>query len=317
MLSAAGCSNLSLMKNALAVVLALTALSLPSAELKSGPPLRYRVIKDWAQLPKGWNFGECSGVAVDKQDNVWVFNRGPHPVIQFDRNGNMLQAWGEGTVKSSHGIRVDADGNIWGVDVKGHVVIKYNPAGHVLMILGNRQGVPGNNDSKDAFNEPTNLAFAPNGDFFVSDGYVNSRVIKFNKDGEYLAHWGKHGTGDGEFNLVHDVVLDKQGRVYVADRTNQRVQIFDSNGKFLGKWTDIGAPWGLDYVASENAIYMCDGLNNRVVKLNTDGQILGVLGSYGKVPGKFDFAHSIAVDSAGSIYVAEIKNWRVQKFVKE
>src|SRR5262249_53845290 len=227
---------------------------------------------------------------------------------------NFLQAWPDVVIKSSHGISVDAEGNIWCVDVKGHVVIKYNTEGRVLMILGNRQGTPGNNDSHDAFNEPTGVAFGKNGDLYISDGYVNSRVIKFTHDGEYITHWGRKGTGDGEFNLVHDVVLDSKGRVYVADRTNQRVQIFDANGKFLGKWTDIGAPWGLDYVAREDAIYMCDGLNNRIVKLNLEGQVLGVLGSYGKTPGKLDFAHSIAVDSTGAIYVVEIKNWRVQKF---
>ena len=302
------------MKSALA--LCLLPWCLAAADLKSGPPLPHKVIANWAQLPQGWNFGECSGVAVDKQDHVWVYNRGPHPVIEFDKNGNMLQSWGDGTVKVTHGIRVDAGGNVWGVDVKGHVVLKYSPSGRVLMVLGARQGSPGNNDSKDAFNEPTNIAFAPGGDFFISDGYVNQRVIHFNKDGEYLNHWGTKGTGDGQFNLVHDIVRDKQGRLYVADRTNERIQIFDGNGKFLGKWTGIGAPWGLDYVPRENAIYMCDGLNNRVVKLNLEGQILGVLGSYGKAPGKFDFAHSIAVDSEGSIYVAEIKNWRVQKFAK-
>jgi len=219
-------------------------------------------------------------------------------------------------VVSSHGIRVDAAGNIWGVDVKGHVVLKYSRDGRVLMILGSRQGTPGNNDSKDAFNEPTGVTFAPGGDFYVTDGYVNSRVVKFNKDGQYLTHWGRKGTGDGEFNLVHDSALDSAGRLYVADRTNQRVQIFDGNGKFLGKWTDIGSPWGLHYVRGEDAIYMCDGVNNRVVKLNLEGQVLGVLGSYGKIPGRFDFAHNIALDSTGAIYVAEIKNWRVQKFVK-
>jgi DNA-binding beta-propeller fold protein YncE len=304
------------MKSALTLSL-LAVLPAFSAELKSGPSLSYKVVKDWAQLPTGWNFGECSGVAIDRNDNVWVFNRGKHPVIQFDKNGNMLQSWGDGTIVSSHGIRVDPDGNVWGIDVKGHVVIKYSPAGRVLMILGNRQGVAGKNDSKDAFNEPTNIAFEPNGDFYVSDGYVNSRVMKFNRDGEYITHWGEKGTGDGQFNLVHDVVRDARGRLYVADRTNQRVQIFDGTGKFLGKWTNLGSPWGLDYVARENSIYMCDGVNNRVLKLNLEGEIQGVLGSYGKAPGKFDFAHSIGVDSTGAIYVAEIKNWRVQKFVKE
>src|SRR5262249_55836856 len=153
---------------------------------KSGPPLPHKLVKDWAQLPKGWNFGECSGVAVDRFDNVWVFNRGAHPVIEFDQNGKMLQSWGEGLIKSSHGIRVDSDGSVWAVDVKGHVVFKFSPEGRVLMLLGNRQGTPGNNDSKDAFNEPTGVAFTPNGDFYVSDGYVNSRVIKFNRDGEHI-----------------------------------------------------------------------------------------------------------------------------------
>ena len=304
------------MKQVLLLATFVGCLSPLAAELKSGPPLPHKLVKDWAQLPKTWNFGECSGVAVDGNDNVWVFNRGPHPVIQLDRNGKMLQTWGEDLIRSSHGIRVDAQGNVWLVDVKGHVVMKVHPSGRLQMILGARQGTAGSNDSKDAFNQPTGIAFAKNGDFYISDGYVNSRVIKFNAAGEYLTHWGTKGDGDGQFNLVHDVTVDAHGRVYVADRTNGRVQIFDSNGKFLGKWTDVGAPWGLQFVASENAIYMCDGLNNRVVKLNTDGQILGVLGSYGKEPGKFDFAHNIAVDSTGAIYVSEIKNWRVQKFAK-
>ena len=139
-------------------------------------------------------------------------------------------------------------------------------------------------------------------------------MVHYSKDAEYLGQWGRKGTGDGEFDLVHDVAIDKNGRVYVADRTNARVQVFDQEGKFLTKWTNVGTPWGLYYVGRENAIYMCDGVNNRVVKLNLDGQILGVLGSHGKTPGKFDFAHNLAVDSTGAIYVAEIKNWRVQKF---
>jgi DNA-binding beta-propeller fold protein YncE len=297
--------------------LLLPLLAFPTfAELKSGPPLPYHAVPNWAQLPDGWNFGECSGVDVDKDDNVWVFNRGAHPVIQFDKNGRMLQAWKEVPVDSSHSIRVGPDGNIWTIDVKAHRVLKSTPNGRVLMMLGLVGGAAGDNNTKDGFNRPTAVAFAPNGDFFVSDGYVNSRVVKFTAGGDFITQWGQKGTGDGEFNLVHDVALDSAGRVYVADRTNQRVQIFDQNGKFLGKWTDIGAPWGLCYVKRENALYMCDGVNDRIVKLNTDGQILGVLGSHGKTAGKLDFPHNIAVDGSGAIYVAEIKNWRVQKFVK-
>lgn len=296
------------------VILLLILFVFIPTQLKSGPPLPHQLVTDWAKLPVGWNFGEVSGVATDKQDNVWVFNRGLHPVMQFNREGKFLQAWPDIKIIAAHGIRVDAEGNIWLIDVKGHVVIKCNPMGRVLMILGNRQGVAGNNESKDSFNEPTGIAFDKQGNLYISDGYVNARVIKFNKDGEYLTHWGRKGTGDGEFNLVHDVCLDAEERVYVADRTNQRVQIFDKNGKFLGKWTDIGAPWGLTYSAKENCMYMCDGLNNRIVKLSMDGQVLGTLSSYGKAPGKLDFVHNIAVDNTGALYVAEIKNWRVQKF---
>lgn len=297
--------------------LALVILPPVLAQLKTGSPLAHQLVKDWAKLPKGWNFGETSGVATDKQDNVWVFTRGLHPVMQFDRVGKFLQAWPDIKIVSSHGIRVDSAGNVWLIDVKGHVVIKCNAEGRVLMILGNRQGVAGNNDSKDAFNEPTGIAFDREGNLYISDGYINARVIKFNKDGEYLTHWGRKGTGDGEFNLVHDVCLDTQERVYVADRNNQRIQIFDKSGKFLGKWIDIGAPWGLAYAAKENCIYMCDGMNNRIVKLSMEGQVLGTLSGYGKAPGKLDFAHNMAVDSTGALYVAEIKNWRVQKFAAQ
>lgn len=298
----------------LAIAAIVTCVSPLWAALKSGPPLPHKLVANWAKLPKGWNFGECSGVAVDREDNVWIFNRSAHPVIELDREGNFLQSWGEGTVVSSHGIRVDPEGNVWGVDVKGHKVLKYSPDGRVLMVIGRS---PGNDDSKDSFNEPTGIIFTPSLDFFyISDGYVNSRVVKFNRNGEYVLQWGHKGTGDGEFNLVHDVCLDSRGRVYVADRSNSRVQIFSPDGKFLGKWTEVGQPWGLTYFGPENAIYMCDGLNNRIVKLNTEGDVLGVLSSYGRIPGKLDFAHNIAVDSTGAIYVSEIKNWRVQKWAK-
>ncbi len=294
-------------------VFSLLALSAQGQMLKSGPPLGMDVVPNWAKLPKGWNFGQTSGVAVDKDDNVWVFNRGAHPIVQFDKNGNFLQEFKESQIVSSHGIKVDPEGNIWAVDVKGHQVLKFNPAGRLLMLLGGMR--PGDNDAKEGFNEPTGISFTAAGDFFVSDGYKNTRVVMYSRDGVYLRHWGKPGTGDGEFNLVHDVCLDAAGRVYVADRSNSRVQIFDAQGRYLSKWTDAGQPWGLAYSARDNAIYMADGLNDRVVKLNLDGQILGVLGAHGKIPGKFDFAHHIAVDSEGALYVAEIRNWRVQKFV--
>jgi DNA-binding beta-propeller fold protein YncE len=279
-------------------------------------PLPYHPVENWAKLPAGWNFGECSGVALDRNDNVWVFNRGPHPVIEFDSTGKMLQAWNDVPVKSAHGIRVDPEGNIWLIDVAGHKVLKMSPQGRVLMVIGAVGDAAGTQTSKDAFNRPTNVAFAPSGNFFITDGYVNSRVAEFTKAGQYVKQWGAKGTGDSEFNIVHDVVLDSRGRLYVADRENMRIQIFDQEGKFLGKWTGFGAAWGLAYAASENAIYVADGRNDRVVKLNMEGQVIGTLGEHGTTPGKFHYPHSIALDRTGAIYVAEVRNWRVQKFVK-
>jgi DNA-binding beta-propeller fold protein YncE len=294
-------------------ILAVAGLS--GSEIQNGPPLPHHLVRNWARLPPGWNFGECSGIAVDKDDNVWVYNRGKHPVIEFSKDGNVIQAWGEELMTGPHGIKVDSNGYVWTVDRTGQVVFKLSPLGRVLMTIG-RVGYPLGNDSKDGFHDPTAISFAPNGDMYVSDGYVNSRVIKFSRDGDYILHWGKKGTADGEFDLPHDVALDTQGRIYVADRGNKRVQIFDGNGKFLGKWTDVGTPWGFQYVAKENVLYMGDASNSRVVKLSLDGKVLGVLGSAGRVPGKFGPAgpHHIAVDSSGAIYVAEIQNRWVQKF---
>ena len=304
------------MKSLLALCVLGIAVVPVVAALKSGPPMPYKVVENWAKLPEGWTLGPCSTVTLDREEHVWIFSRGAHPVTEFDRDGKLLRSWGEGAVKQAHGIRIDPEGNVWGVDVAAHVVRKYTPDGKLLMTVG-QEGKPGDNESHDAFNRPTNVAFAPNGDFYVSDGYVNSRVVRFNKDGKYLGQWGRKGTGVGEFDLVHDIVLDKRNRLLVAERTNQRIQIFDLAGKPLGKWVDIGAPWSITYVAREDAVYMADGLNMRLVKLNMNGDVIGVLGGPGKAPGQFDQPHGVAVDSTGAIYVTEVANQRVQKFIKQ
>ncbi len=204
------------------------------------------------------------------------------------------------------------------MDRDGQVLFKVSTEGRILMILGQRRTVAGNNDAKDGFNRPTNTAFRANGNMYISDGYTNGRVVEYTPDGYYVKHWGKRGSGDGEFNLVHDVAVDTQGRVYVADRNNERIQVFDADGKFLAKWTNIGAPWGLCFSAKENAIYMCDGKYCRIIKLSLEGEVLGTLSAYGKAEGKLDYAHSIAIDPVdGSLYTAEIKTWRIQKWVRQ
>jgi DNA-binding beta-propeller fold protein YncE len=292
------------------IVLLIACGSALSQSQPNPPSLPYRVEAEWPKLPAGWTFQETPGVAVDAREHVFVFHRGEHPIIEFDRAGNLVRSWGDGVYIRPHAVRVDPEGNLWAVDDLGHIVVKMDAMGRVRMVLG-RKGNKG--ETKDLFDRPTDIAFARNGDFYVSDGYGNSRVVKFSKDGRYLTAWGKKGSASGEFNLPHSIAVDKQGRVYVGDRENYRMQIFDENGKFLKEWKHVGSPWGV-FITDDQSLYMCDGHNNRILKLNLEGNILGSLGSAGRLPGQLDYAHHLSVGRSGAIYVAEIKNWRVQKF---
>ena len=291
----------------LTLILLLCGLALSQS---SPPALPHRVDPEWPKLPAGWTFQETPGVTVDAREHVYVFHRGEHSIIEFDREGKVVRSWGDNVYMRPHGVRVDPEGNLWAVDDLGHIVVKMDAAGRVRMVLG-RKGNKG--ETKDLFDRPTDIAFAPNGDFYVSDGYGNSRVVKFARDGRYITAWGKKGSGPGEFNLPHSVAVDKQGRVYVGDRENRRMQIFDAGGKFLQEWKHVGSPWGV-FITDDQSLYMCDGYNNRILKLDLEGRILGAIGSFGKLPGQLDYAHHLSVGRSGAIYVAEIKNWRVQKF---
>ena len=274
------------------------------------PPLPYELEANWLKLPAGWNLQETPGVAVGPRQQVYIFHRGDHPIIEVDRAGKFVRSMGEGLFGAAHGMKVDSEGNLWVTDRGDHTVLKISSVGRVLMVMG-RKGQPG--EGEDNFNSPTDIAFAANGDFYVSDGYGNSRIVKFTKNGEFITAWGKAGQGPGEFNLPHAVAVDADGKVYVGDRENHRLQVFDANGKFLEAWDHVGSPWGL-HITPEQEIFMADGHNNRVLKLDRNGKILGALGKKGKLPGQFNFAHHLAVDLLGNLYVAEIKNWRVQKF---
>jgi sugar lactone lactonase YvrE len=282
-----------------------------SAEPANWPALKYAVDPDWPKLPAGWNFEETPGVAVDAREHVFVFHRGPHPLMEFDPSGTMVRTWGEGLWGRPHGLRFDAEGNLWAIDDGAHFVVKLDRTGRVRMVLG-RKNTPGENEEN--FNRPTDIAFAPNGDIYVSDGYGNSRVVQFTKEGKYVRAWGRKGNGEGEFNLPHSIAVDKQGRVYVGDRLNYRMQVFTPEGKFITQWKHVGSPWGM-VLTPDEFIFMCDGYANRILKLNLKGEVLGVLSGPGRLPGQLDYSHHMAVGPSGSLYVAEIKNWRVQKFV--
>ena len=291
----------------IAALLAATwALSEPAIET-----LPYQADQSWPQLPEHWNLRETAAVAADAKDHVYVFHRGLHPIIEFDPAGKFVRSFGEGLFDSPHGLRIDPEGNIWAVDNAAHVVVKMDPKGRVRMVLG-RRGTSG--ETEDLFFRPTDVTFAPNGDFFVSDGYGNSRVVKFAKNGKFIKAWGKRGVKDSEFNTPHSVVVDKSGRLLVADRENFRIQIFDQDGKFLQKWGHVGSPWGLA-LHGDNTLFMSDGYNNRILKLDLDGRIVGSFGSHGKLPGELELPHQMTVDSRGAVYVGEITNWRAQKFV--
>ncbi|MFB3776554.1 MAG: peptidyl-alpha-hydroxyglycine alpha-amidating lyase family protein [Bryobacteraceae bacterium] len=290
---------------ALLLVALLTAQAPPE-----WPKLAFQVDPAWPELPEGWTFGEAASAAVDSREHVFVSHRGPHPIMEFDAQGKFIRAWGDGMFARPHGLKFDRDGNLWVVDDMGHIVVRMDSRGQVRMVLGRKDQ---SGETPINFNRPTDIAFAPNGDMYVTDGYGNSRVVQFTKEGRFVRAWGKKGDGPGEFNLPHGVAVDGQGHVYVGDRDNYRMQVFDADGKFLAQWKHVGSPWGVALTPDEQ-ILMADGYNNRILKVTRDGKVAGQLGSSGKLPGELDYCHHLAVGPSGSIYVAEVKNWRIQKF---
>ena len=290
--------------------LALASGLTPVAVAGDFPAMKYAADAEWPTLPPGWNFGEAAGVSVDGKGHVYVFHRGENPIMEFAPDGRLVRSWGAGMFIRAHAIRVDPEGNIWTVDNDTHQVLKMDPNGRVRMVLG-RRGQSGETD--ELFNRPTDVAFGPNGEIYVTDGYGNSRVVKFSKQGRYITAWGKPGKGEGEFDLPHAVAVDQQGRVYVGDRENYRVQIFDADGNFLTQWKHVGSPWGLE-MGPDGTLFMADGHNDRILKVSLDGKVLGAFGQNGRMPGDLSFGHHIAVDAEGNLFVSEIKNQRVQKF---
>ena len=317
---------------------------LPALALSQPPdaPSPYKLVPDWptdartaAGTPAGaWNLIQAPGVAVDTRGHVLVLHRGAHPILEFESGGKFVRSWGDGMFSEgkvvavargdrapgasgysavygpagcdscgAHSVRVDPEGNIWAVDAPGQVIYKMNSQGKVIMQLG-KKGVSGMGPNN--FNLPTDVAFAPNGDFYVSDGYGNPRVVKYSRDGKYLLQWGSRGSGPGEFQLPHNVAVDAQGRVYVTDRDNQRVEVFDSGGKFLKQWPTNGGVSALR-ITKDQRIWTGGVLRD------LDGKVLAKLPSdVGGAGG----AHGIAVTDAGDVYVGQLSG-KVQKFVKQ
>jgi DNA-binding beta-propeller fold protein YncE len=294
----------------------------------------YQVDPSWPQRPASCAWEAVPGIAVDGEDRVWVYTRAVPPVQVYDADGRFVRSWGEGTVKTAHHIKFDREGNVWLADIGHHVVMQFTPEGKLLKTLGTR-GVAG--DDEAHLDRPTDMAITPEGDVFVSDGYGNNRVVHFDWEGKFVKAWGKLGTGPGEFSLPHAIAMDARGRLYVADRNNARVQVFDQSGKFLDEWRDRLVPWGL-WITKTDEIWVCGSSpmpwregdtvlgcppkDQVFMKFSPDGRLLqlwtvpkGVDGH--EQPGDCNWVHAMALDSHGNLYAGDIIGKRAQKFVRQ
>jgi peptidylamidoglycolate lyase len=311
------------------------AEALPAKDRASGTS--YQVVHGWPVLPEGFAFGQVSGVGVDSHNQVFVFHRAYRSWIKGDdritvptilvfdgETGRPTASLGANLFVLPHGLRVDRHDNIWVTDLALQQVIKLSHDGKVLMRVGveREAGCDGRH-----FDKPTDVAVSPDGSFYVSDGYGNSRVAKFSPRGEFLFDWGKKGQGPGEFDIPHNVVLDHLGRVYVADRTNARIQVFKGDGSFLYAWkaASLGRPWGLDF-GRDQCLYVVDGGDlkeappdrGRILKLNLNGTILEKWSRFGNYDGEIYWGHDIAVGKNLDVYVGDVYHgMRVQRFTRQ
>jgi NHL repeat len=330
------------------------------------PEIRYTSVADFLKLPGDIYLGEAVGVAVNSKGHVFVFSRGNSTgpaygasgaqLLEFDADGKFLREIGHNLYAWSfaHAVKVDKQDNIWVTDKGSDMVIKFSPEGRVLMVFGRKQEASdeGTGPLKHVkpplpavdgmFRQVTDVAWDSAGNAFISDGYINSRVAKVDKDGNWVKSWGEPGDQPGQFNVPHSIAVDAAGKVYVADRGNRRIQVFDGDGKFLRQMTiDVpappdahaaignkptatagtmapGAPWTVCITPGpKQVLYTSDAFPGRIYKLSLDGKVLGMFGKAGKQPGQFGWIHEIACPSENELYVAEILNWRVQKLILE
>jgi peptidylamidoglycolate lyase len=287
-------------------------LNLRAWEIAESPAdLGYRYVEGWPKLPEGWELGQVAGVAADSKGRYYLYHRGSEapPIVCLDREGEVLSHWGEGEYLRPHMVKCDTDDNLWAIDDGGHVLYLYYPGGELLRALGVK-GVAG--EDGEHFNRPTDIAFGIDGGFYVSDGYGNRRVARFDENLSFLGQWGSEGEEKGQFVLPHAVTTDPEGLVYVADRTKWRVEIFSPEGEFIKQWIHIGKPFGIVY-GHDDHFYVCDGTNARVTKVDRSGKIVGFFGVPGDGPGQLSTAHDIAVAPNGDILVGHLDG-RAQLF---
>ena len=320
-----------------AVLLVVVAMQPHISNAQDNP---YRLEAGWAKYPTGRTWGSTSGVDVDRAGNVWVFERCGardcsdsklETIFQFDRNGNIVKSFGGDMFVFPHGMALDREGNVYVTDAdgkngKGHVVVKFSPQGKILMTLG-KAGVAGH--SNELFNRPSAVTVAPNGDIYVADGHggeSNARVMKFAKDGRFLKSFGKKGKGRGEFDELHAIALDSHGRVFVGDRGNGLIKIFDAEGNLLDEWKQFGRPSGV-YIDAADNIYVTDSQSDakrnpgvrRGIRVGSakDGSVRALIPGVGPEPDKESVPEGVAADAAGVIYGAETSAANLLKYVRK
>lgn len=330
------------------------------------PEIPYRSVPDFLHLPSDLYFGEVAGVAVNSKQHIFVFSRGnttgpaygasAAQLLEFDSNGKFVREIGHNLYAWSyaHTVKIDPQDNIWVTDKGSDVVVKFNPEGRVSMVFGRKQEASddGTGPLKQVkpplppedglFRQVTDVTWDAAGNTYISDGYINSRIAKVDKDGNWLKSWGEPGNKPGQFDTPHSIAVDAQGSVYVADRGNHRIQVFDGDGKFLRQIViDVpvdpnarpaigniranppgsrmpGSPWAICITPPPNQVlYSSDAFPGRIYKLSLEGKVLGVFGKSGKQLGQFGWIHEMACPSEHELYVAELLNWRVQKLLLE
>jgi len=318
-------------------------------------PNPYRAIENWAKLPEGRTWGSTNAVDIDLDGvSVWVAERcgsfAPPsmmkpglpfacsdsplpPILKFDASGKLVNSFGVGTLVLPHCIHIDGEGNVWvadglGKDGKGHQVIKFSPDGKVLLTLG-KAGIAGN--GPDEFNAPSAVLVAPNGDIFVADGHggnTNARIVKFDKHGKFIKTWGKKGSGPGEMDIPHALAMDSRGRLFLADRGNNRVQIFDQEGNYVDQWFQFSRPSGV-FIDKNDIIYVADSESESVAKDHdgwkrgirvgrvSDGVVTAFIPDPVEKATTTSAAEGVAADAQGNIYGAEVGPKRLMRYVKQ
>jgi DNA-binding beta-propeller fold protein YncE len=317
------------------LIIAVTLISAMNAAVDAAAtnnlPNPYHPVENWAQLPAGVQWGQVIGVQPDAHGDLWVLHRSDPPVLEFDASGKFLKSFGAGMFVQPHGLAIDREGNIWttdqqGKDGKGQQAIKFSPDGKVLMTLG-KAGVGG--AGHDTFNGPCDVVVASNGDIFVADGHggdTNARVVKFSKDGKYIKEWGMKGSGPGEFDTLHSLAMDSKGRIFVADRGNNRIQIFNQDGKLLDQWKQFGRPSGI-YISKNDTLYSVDSQSDektnpgvkRGIRIGNakDGSVKAFIPDNSTIP-QIALAEGVSANAKGDvIYAAGVSSMALHKFVKQ